>query len=255
MASNDGRFVWHEHLTPDPKASIAFYTEVVGWKTEAFGDGGYQMWASAQGPMGGVMALPDEAIKAGGRASWMGHVQVADVDATTARAEKLGGKVCNPPTDIPTVGRFAVVADPQGATISLFKPGGPMPLHDVNQPGEICWNELVTSNREAAIAFYGELLGWKIFDHMDMGPMGKYSIYGVGDVQVGGIMDTPPGAGFPPTWFFYAATSDLDAAASRVKAAGGSIMHGPSDVPGGRIVQLMDPLGAAFALHQQAKKG
>jgi hypothetical protein len=250
--ANEGRFVWHEHLTTDTPRSIAFYGEVVGWKTQPFGDdGSYTMWVSEQGPLGGVMALPPEARQMGAPPSWIGHVQVADVDATAARAVELGGKLHQPPTDVPTVGRFAVIGDPQGATISVFEPAGDMPLHDLGKDGEIGWNELVTSDDAAALAFYGELLGWKVQSTMDMGPLGTYSLFGVGETMLGGVMKTPPDAPMPPTWIFYANTSDLDAAAARVKSHGGQVVNGPMEVPGGRVVQIMDPVGAAFALHQQ----
>src|SRR6185436_20564979 len=92
--ANNGRFVWYEHLTNDPKAAIAFYKDVVGWKTQPFGEGNdYMMWVSEQGPMGGVMKLPDEAKKMGAPPHWMAHVEVANVDASAAQVKKLGGKV------------------------------------------------------------------------------------------------------------------------------------------------------------------
>ena len=247
--ANTGKFVWYEHLTPDPDPdrSIGFYGEVVGWTTQPFGDGGYTMLVSAQGPLGGVMKLPAEA--AGAPARWMGHVEVEDVDAAAAKAVALGGPITHPPTDIPTIGRFAVVADPQGGVISLFTPGGPMALHDASKEGEICWNELVTTDDAGALAFYTELLGWKVLQTMDMGPMGTYSIYGVGETWLGGIMKSPPQAQLPATWFFYAETPDLEAAMGRATRQGATVVHGPADVPGGRMVQLVDPQGAAFALH------
>jgi len=248
--------VWHEHLTKDPKAAIAFYTDVVGWKTQPFGEGGeYIMWVGSQGPLGGVMTLPDEAAKMGAPPHWMAHVQVESVDATCAQAKKLGGKVYKDPTDIPTVGRFAVIADPQGAAISIFTPSGTMTLHDVSKAGEFCWNELLTSDSAAAFKFYSELFGWKIIQEMEMGPMGTYRVFGIGDKGLGGMMNTPKGAPMPPMWLYYVETSDLEGAMGRATRKGAKVMNGPMDVPGGgRIVQLMDPQGAAFALHQLAKK-
>src|SRR5512143_1504515 len=130
MASTSkGLFVWYEHLSKDVQATIAFYSEVVGWKTQPFG-GDYTMWVGGQGPLGGVMKLPDDLAKKGVPPHWMAHVQVDDVDATAKLATKLGGKVCKDPTDIPTVGRFAVLADPQGVPISVFRPDAPMALHE-----------------------------------------------------------------------------------------------------------------------------
>src|SRR4026207_1407440 len=111
--ANAGRFVWYEHLTRDPKAAMAFYSDVVGWKTQPFAETGndYVMWVGSQGPLGGVMKLPEEAAKMGTPPHWMAHVEVENVDATASLAKKLGGKVYKEPTDIPTVGRFSVIAD------------------------------------------------------------------------------------------------------------------------------------------------
>jgi len=117
---------WHEYLAKDPKAAINFYTDVIGWKTQPFSEAGdYVMWVGSQGPLGGVMKLPDEATQMGTPPNWMGHVQVNDVDATADLVKRLGGKVYKNPSDIPTVGRFAAIADPQGAVISIFKPDSP----------------------------------------------------------------------------------------------------------------------------------
>jgi predicted enzyme related to lactoylglutathione lyase len=248
-----GQFVWYEDMTKDPPGAITFYTDVVGWKTEPFPGSDYTMWVSKQGPLGGVMKEPGEVAKEGARASWMAHVQVDDVDAAAARARQLGGRICKEPTDIPTVGRFAVIADPQGAAIAVFKPAGEMTPHDVSKEGEFCWNELMTSDAAAAFRFYSDIFGWKVLEEMDMGPMGTYRIFGVGDRRLGGIMTTPKGQPSPPAWLYYAETGDLDAALRRATRKGAKILNGPMDVPGGRIAQLEDPQGAAFALHQAAK--
>ena len=254
-SANNGRFVWYEDLAKDPKAAIDFYTEVVGWKTQPFTESGhdYVMWVGSQGPLGGVMKLPDEAAKMGTPPHWMAHVQVENVDATAALAQKLGGTVHKEPTDNPTVGRFAVIGDPQGAFVSIFTPNTPMTLHDSSKAGEFCWNELMTSDSFGAFNFYSQLFGWKIINELDMGPIGTYRIFGIGDKQMGGMMNIPKGASMPPTWIYYTETSDLDAALERAKKRGATVMNGPMEVPGGgRIAQLMDPQGAAFALHQAA---
>jgi predicted enzyme related to lactoylglutathione lyase len=247
-SANKGRFVWYEHLAGDVPASISYYSEVVGWKPQPFGEGtGYTMWVGSQGPLGGVMALPP----GGAGPHWMAHVQVDDVDATAGSALRLGGKVHHPPTDIPDVGRFAVLADPQGATLSVFQPRTAEELHDPSKDGEFCWNELVTSDGAAALRFYSALLGWKSLEEMDMGPMGTYRVFGLGDTRIGGMMNLPGGAPARPSWLYYVSTSDLEAAVDRATRRGGKLLNGPMDIPGGgRIAQLADPQGAAFALHQ-----
>ncbi len=249
-----GLFVWYDHLANDVQRAVAFYSEVVGWKTQPFRDD-YLMWVGSQGPLGGVMKLPEEAVRMGARPHWMAHVEVGDVDATAALATKLGGKVLKEPTDIPTVGRFSILGDPQGAVISVFRPNGPpMAPHDPAKEGEFCWNELLTSDSSAAFRFYAELFGWKVLEDMDMGAMGTYRVYGVGDRRLGGMMTIPQGTPMPTMWMYYVSTSDLDAAVARATAKGGKVMNGPMDVPGGgRIAQLLDDQGAAFALHQPAR--
>ncbi|HET6439259.1 MAG TPA: VOC family protein [Anaeromyxobacter sp.] len=251
MATRKGTFVWYDHLTRDVGAAIAFYSEVVGWKAEPFGDSGYQMWVGSQGPLGGVMKVTDNSGQ-GGHPHWMAHLQVDDVDAAAALVKKRGGKICHAPTDIPTVGRFAVIADPQGASLSLYRPNqNNMPPHDLGADGEFCWNELLTSDSAAAFRFYSELAGWKILEEMDMGPMGTYRVFGLGDTRLGGMMTTSKGAPTPPMWLCYASTHDLDAAMGRAVGKGARVTNGPVDIPGGgRVAQLTDPQGAAFALHQ-----
>jgi uncharacterized protein len=250
-----GQFVWYEHLTKDAPRAIGFYSDVVGWKTQPFpGGGDYVMWVGTQGPLGGVMKLPEEAEKMGAPPHWEAHVQVDDVDATTAQVKKLGGKVHKEPTDIPDVGRFAVLADPQGASFCVFTPTEAMTLHDVSKEGEFCWNELVTSDGEAAFRFYSQIFGWQILERMEMGPQGTYLVFGVGDRRLGGMMTAPKDSRMPPMWLFYTETNDLDAALGRAARKGAKVMNGPMDVPGGgRIAQLMDPQGAPFALHQSVK--
>jgi uncharacterized protein len=250
-----GNFVWYEHLTHDPKAAIAFYTEVMGWKTQPFAENtDYTMWVGSQGPLGGVMKLPEEAVKMGAPPHWMGNVIVDDVDATVAQVKSLGGKVYKEPADIPTVGRFAVIADPQGASMAVFKPFGDMEKHEVKE-GEVCWNELYAADPEAALAFYEKIFGWKVLQTMDMGDMGKYRIFGQGETQYGGVMKVPQPQ-MPPSWCYYVETGDLDAAVARSTSKGAKIMMGPMPVPsGGRVAILTDPQGAAYALHQGAKKG
>ncbi|APR84214.1 putative hydroxylase [Minicystis rosea] len=252
--SNAGRFVWYELMTTDPKAAIAFYTEVVGWKTEAFEGSDYMMWIGGQGPLGGATVLPEAAKQMGAPPHWMANVLVDDVDKTAARVRELGGQVFAGPEDMPGVGRFAVIADPQGAVLSIFKPQSEMEPHDTEKHGEICWNELLTTDKKAAIAFYGDIFGWKTHFEHDMGPMGTYLIYGLGKNQFGGMFDKPADMPMPPAFIYYVRVDDLDAALARATKLGAKVANGPMEVPGGaRIVQLFDPQGAMFALHEVAK--
>lgn len=254
MADQDahGHFVWFDLLTTDTAAAIEFYGKVTGWGTELWDGAGmdYTMWTNGGVPLGGVNVLSEEAASAGAPPHWMAYVAVADVDATMTKAESLGGKALYPATDIPNVGRFAILQDPSGAVLAPFAPAtpGPPPAGDV---GQMSWHELMADDYAAAGSFYGELFGWQTMEDMDMGPAGIYRMYGIGDRMLGGIMNKPEG--MHAAWLYYVRVADLDAAVEVVKGNGGQILNGPMDVPGGdRIAQCMDPQGAAFALHEAA---
>ena len=244
-----GRFVWYEILTADAKTAIDFYTHVVGWKTEKFNDD-YTMFVGSQGPLGGVMKPPAGSTMP----HWIGNVSVADADATCALAKKLGGKVHVEPHDIPTIGRSAVIGDPQGAAIPIIQTLQPMAPHDETKHGEFTWHELLTTDNAAAFQFYSQLFGWQKVSDFDMGPMGTYIIYGLGETRLGGMMNKPKDAPIPCTFFYYIHVDDLDGAIARAKEKGAKVQTGPMNVPdGARIAQLTDGQGAWFALHEAAK--
>ena len=161
----------------------------------------------------------------------------------------LGGRVYVEPQDMPTVGRFAVIADPQGANIAVYKPAQAMASHEA-KPGEFCWSELMTTDQGGAFGFYSAVFGWEKVGEFDMGPMGTYVLFGRGEKQLGGMMTIPAGQPMPTAWLYYVDVADLDAAIGRATRMGAKVLNGPHEVPGGaRVVQLMDPQGAAFALH------
>ena len=115
-----GAFSWFELMTTDTDGAKKFYTSLFGWETEdmTMGDMNYTVWNVAKEGIGGLMSISPQ--DEGQPPFWGVYVTVDDVDATAAKAEELGGKVLMPPTDIPTVGRFCVLQDPQGAVISAI---------------------------------------------------------------------------------------------------------------------------------------
>lgn len=250
-----GRFGWHELYTSDPVAAQAFYTNVIGWTTQIW-EGGpepYTMWVAGEVPMGGVMKLPPQAVEAGAPPNWVAYVTTPDADATIARAKQLGGSLVWGPFDVPTVGRFGGLTDPQGAHFAILQPSGDPPGHDgASAMGEVSWHELATTDWEAAWAFYSDLFDWQKADAMDMGEMGTYQMFGRGAHPLGGLFNKPPQIPVP-NWLPYVRVPDLDASLERVRAGGGQVLNGPMEVAGGdRIAQCMDPQGAAFALHESS---
>jgi hypothetical protein len=252
MSDSHGKFVWYELLTSDTDAAEAFYKTVNGWTAQDSGlPGGKYTIVSAGGVgVGGIMVVPEEARQHGVPPAWFGYVHVDDVDAGVEDVKDAGGSVHRGPDDIPGVGRFAVVADPQGAVFNLFKSGGgpDRPKVAAGTPGHVGWHELHATDRESAFAFYADLFDWTKGEAHDMGPMGVYQLFSTGDAPDGGMMNRMQGTP-GPFWLYYFNVDAIDAAVERVKGAGGVVMQGPHQVPGGSwIAQCTDPQGAMFAL-------
>ena len=249
-----GRFLWYDLMTTDPLSAQAFYGKVAGWGVEAWGDSQppYVMFTRAGVPIGGSMQLPDEAVKAGARAHWIAYIGTPDVDKTVADATAMGARPHVAPQDIPNVGRFAVLADAQGATIAFFTPSNEQPPSHKPEIGDISWNTLVTNDPDTAFGFYSALTGWDKTGEEAMGPAGRYVMFGRQGFTLGGMSMGPAEKPRPPHWLLYVRVADIRAGAEAVTANGGRVLNGPIEVPGGDwIVQGMDPQGAVFALHQR----
>ena len=247
-----GKFVWYDQMSNDLPGAEAFYSKVVGWKLapNTMNDQRYTILQAGDSGIGGLMPIPEDARKAGAQAMWMGYIWVDDVDAAGKRVSAAGGRILRGPMDIPNVGRFAVAGDPHGAGFIIFRAdrddGPPPPA--TGTPGMIGWRELHAGDGNSDFAFYSGLFGWTKGEAMDMGPMGTYQIFNIDGQMAGGIMTKT--ADMPmPMWLYYINVEAIDAAAERVKASGGKVVHGPMEVPGGQwTLQGLDPQGALFAL-------
>jgi uncharacterized protein len=255
----EGQFIWYELMTTDTGAAARFYSDVIGWQAKQaenttadgrpytlFSIPGYEMGSA------GMMALTPEMTAGGARPAWMGYVAVDDVDAKAEAFAREGGAVHMPPTDIPGIGRFAVVADPHGAVIYIFKPimpEGPLPeMPKARQQGTVGWNELYAGDGQEAFEFHSKMFGWTKDQAMDMGPMGVYLLFAHDGQAIGGMMTKRPETP-SPRWNYVFSVDALDAAAEKVTANGGTIVAGPMEVPGGDwVAQCLDPQGAAFGL-------
>jgi predicted enzyme related to lactoylglutathione lyase len=250
-----GRFIWHELMTTDPDAAGAFYSKVVPWKTQPSGMPSYTLWMAGKTQIGGLMALPDSA-EVGTPPHWIVYIATPDVDATVAQAERLGGKVLKSASDIPNIGRFAVLTDPQGAAFAVYTPspsGAAQEANGSSSPGEFTWHELATTDHAAALSFYTELFGWEKGPAHDMGAMGVYQLINRDGANVGGLYKVQSPS-TPPHWLSYVQVPDCAKATAAAKAAGGRVVHGPVEVPGGSwITMMMDPQGGAFAVVEPPK--
>src|SRR5205085_1075101 len=181
------------------------------------------------------------------KAHWISYVSVDDVDAAAKAAATSGGRVVDAPYDIPTVGRAARIADPQGAELCLFKSSNGDPPDGPPVPGRwFCWNELHTTDPAKALSFYEKVIG---FAHRDVPvPGGTYHIVSRGGIDRGGATSHSMGDE-PPHWLPYVAVEDADSTIARAKKLGAKICVAPADIPGvGRFGAFEDPLGAALAI-------
>ena len=211
----------------------------------------YLLFSTGPVPVAGGMQLTDQMCSAGAQPGWVGHVSVDDVDASAKKAVELGGSVHVAPSDIPGVGRFSMIADPQGAVVSMFTPlpTYPQGARPPSEPGYPGWRELLAADWEKAFDFYSALFGWTKDKAIDLGPMGTYQLLNTGDPPAGGAMFNKPADIPHPFWLYYFYVESIAAGAERVKAGGGKILMGPHQVPGDSwIAQCMDPQGAMFAL-------
>lgn len=248
-----GTPIWYELGTSDLEDAKAFYGAIFDWSVKDAGMPGFTyLLASRDADMvAGMMALGDQT--GAPPPNWTIYFAADDCDAVAAATEQAGGKVYHQPTDIPGTGRFAIVADPQGAVFGILQP---LPMEegatggrafDQQKEGHGNWNELMTTDPEAGLAFYSGLFGWQKARAVDMGEMGVYQVFSHQGTDIGGVMGL--GNAPVPCWLPYFGTNSVEAGIARTKEQGGTLVSGPHPVPGDAVIAvLQDPQGAYFAV-------
>ena len=245
MSHLPGKFVWFEHHSTDSRRAQSFYESLFGWRTEAMpmGDMDYSMILNGGTGIGGYgQASPGAANR------WMSYLSVDDVDAEFDAALRAGATPRMAPMDFGPVGRGATIADPTGAVLALWKsasddaPDSAKPV-----PGNWVWNELWSSDRGKALAFYTSVFGFE-HDDMDMGPQGIYTLLKKAGVNRAGLAQSVnPKA--TSLWLPYVEVSHCDVTAAKAASLGGALLFAPQDIPGvGRFAIIADPLGAPLAV-------
>jgi predicted enzyme related to lactoylglutathione lyase len=238
---------WIDLATPDVEKAKEFYNDLFGWAydEQPAGEQGTYVMADLDGAA--VAGMMEQDPSQGMPPFWNTYVTVDDLEAAVGRVEPAGGTVMMPPMDVMDAGRMAVIVDPTGGIISLWETKGHIGARVVNEPGSLCWNELVTTDVAAAAKFYGDVLGWTT-EEMEMGPdMPPYIIFKVGDDGVAGAMN-PPMPGMPTFWSVYIAVEDADKTVEKARAAGATIHAEPTDTGVGRLAAIADPTGAVVSV-------
>jgi predicted enzyme related to lactoylglutathione lyase len=251
-----GTFCWPELGTTDRRGAVAFYQALFGWQVNDVPmgpDDVYSMFRLDGDDVAAAYTMRGEQTRQGVPPHWMAYVAVTNADETTHRAGELGATVLAAPFDVFDVGRTAVIRDPTGAVFALWQPKRHIGARRINEPGALCWTELLTRDVPAAERFYAALFGGTL-----KGSGTEYTEIMNEGKGIGGIMTLRPewGPGVPPHWMTYFAVDDCDASTRRARDLGATPLVVPTDIPNvGRFAVLRDPQGATFAIFRPQRAG
>jgi predicted enzyme related to lactoylglutathione lyase len=249
--NSPGKFVWHDLTTDDPAACKKFYGALLKWDyvdTTVLGRP-YSVARIGQTPVGGIHAPNPERGKT--PAHWLSYMSVADVDASVARAKAEGGDVLAGPVDIDTRGRAAVLRDPQGAPFGLVRLAAGDPADPASPlEGTFFWNEYLTHDMDATVAFYNGLIPFEMtVSKSESGA--SYAVLKHGGAHAGVYRLPDSKKDVPPNWLPYVFVTDPAGLAARVPELGGRVLLAPHpDLRKGTLAVVADPTGAVIALQK-----
>jgi predicted enzyme related to lactoylglutathione lyase len=224
------------------KVPASFYSGLFGWEAQV-GDE-YTLFTHR----GLEVAGAGRPARGGG--AWTTYVWVDDADAVADRVVEAGGSLVTEPFDSLDGGRMAIVADPAGAIFGVWQLGEHRGARVVNEPGAWSMSALSTPDPEGAKAFYGAVFGWTTSEFRGLATMFHLPGFIGGEPQQPVARDVVavmvPGE--RPAWNVDFWTDDVDAAAERAGALGGTVLAPPADGPVGRSAVIADPAGAVLSL-------
>ncbi|MDT0548780.1 VOC family protein [Streptomyces lonegramiae] len=240
---------WIDVVAPDQAAALGFYAGVLGWEGSPGPPetGGYALCTLKGRPVAGIMSAESMGDQPAPPPAWTTYFASADADATLQAITRNGGTVFTPAVEVMNLGRMVVAADPTGAVFGVWEPREFPGAGIVNEPGALIWNELNTTDHEAAAAFYGAALGIR---SAPMEGAEGYFALSVDGRPVGGMqqLSEDAAAEVGSRWLVYFAVADTDGAVARVLSAGGTVGREPFEMVAGRMAVVRDSQGAAFAL-------
>lgn len=248
-----GKFVLHELYTTDPAASKKFYCELFDWTAQDLPigpDAFYTRFVQGDKLIAGMMdiALIPASDDQKPPAHWAVYVSVDDVDTATARAVAGGGLLLSGVHEIPGMGRWSVMQDPQGAMFRLYKSdAGDGEDLDVREWGHFCWESLNTSDVPAGVRFYQDVVGWST---EPMGDMPLLMRKRTGSQEAVSVASTGKADG-TPHWATFVSTPDAKATLAKAKSLGATILLSRTEIPsGGAFAILNDPTDAKVYLFE-----
>jgi predicted enzyme related to lactoylglutathione lyase len=236
---------WADLDTPDVASARAFYGSLLGWEAVELPSGYVNFTLRGEKIAGAVKLREGQEHSAG----WSVYFMSDDLNGTSKTVEEAGGRVVSPPTKVSVAGSAAVYEAPDGSLFGSWEPDKHPGSGLVREPGTLSWFGLNTMDVEGARAFYAQVFGWTAAVPPAGGAAAHLTFVG-GVAQFGGITRSSEGA---VGWTLHFGVDDVDSAAVRAVALGGTVVSEPTEVPGvGRVAVLKDPTGVTFALVQLA---
>ncbi|MEV4410881.1 VOC family protein [Catellatospora sp. NPDC049609] len=237
---------WADLGSTDLDASVDFYGGLFGWTAADMGPdaGDYRIFRKDGRQVAGLGPATDVARGS----SWSTYFAADDAEYTARKVEEHGGRVVVPELDVMGQGRMAVFTDPEGAFFSVWQPLEFAGFELANEPGSVTWNELTTSDIDAAKVFYQEVFGLSMRD-VSMAEGMTYTLFEAEGRPVAGALPRDPAWGpMDPHWSVYFAVDDCDAAYARSLDLGATKVMPPENSAAGRFAILKDPQGATFSV-------
>lgn len=238
---------WVDLSTPDIDGALEFYRELFEWEIETMTTemGDYHVATKGGTQVCGMMAQSHEV--AGTPAQWTMFLYVQDVDKTLEKVEEAYGHVLQAPFEIPGGATVSVITDTAGAMFAIIS-GGPKPdgTYFSNQPGAVCWFELLTRDTESSAKFYRDVFGWDLA--LDETTHTNYMTFQLAGKDLVGMLPMPDmiPAEAPSHWGVYFATADCAATQKMALELGGEVAVPTVEISIGRFAVLEDPQGAMF---------
>ena len=246
-STGPGSFLGSDLLTEDAVTAAAFYGEPPGWDVEKVRENSFAI--HHQGRLIASVSKIEGADTEINESFWVVGISVADLDKAVNAASRLGGEIREPVTTVEGYGRFAVIADPQGAPVMLIEPGS-KPIGGTTGPGSWVWAELWTDDVDAAADFYAKVIGYRQFKVEQNGE--KYSVFKFGEEIRAGLVKIPAELeNLEPGWAAYVGVENLTNTMARVRELGGRVIFASEDNPvRGAVALIADPAGAVLFVHQ-----
>ena len=245
------RFVWHEMMTADIEKTKAFYGEVFGWKFKDMNMAGmnYPMIYVGENSIGGLMQMSAQQ-QANMPPHWIGHIGTDNLANVLEATKANGGNIASGPNEVPNMGSFAVIGDPQGAWFAAWQPANPTNNMPTPKASEFCWDSLNTTDIAGASNFYAKLFNWTAVG----GPVSGGSVYKSGDVMIADVSPTPPGMK-TANWHAHVLVDSIADTQGRATRMGGKILLEKMEVPGmGYVSMIQDTQGAVIGIFEGLKK-